>query len=43
LNGHSTGNGLGRGLRGIKQVADELLIDSEIGNGTVVTVRKWLK
>jgi serine/threonine-protein kinase RsbT len=43
LNGHSTGNGLGRGLRGVKQVADQLLIDSEIGNGTVVTVRKWLK
>ncbi len=39
--GHSTGGGLGMGLPGAKRLMDEMEIDSAIGKGTRVTVRKW--
>ena len=41
--GHSTGGGLGLGLSGSRRLMDELEIWSEVGKGTRVTVRKWLK
>jgi len=41
--GYSTGGGLGLGLTGSKKLMDELEIRSEIGKGTVVIVKKWLK
>ncbi len=40
---HSTnGNGLGMGLRGSRRLMDEFEIASEVGKGTVVTMKKWV-
>ena len=41
--GFSTGKGLGMGLPGAKRLMDELTIESTVGKGTMVVVRKWLK
>ena len=41
--GYSTGKGLGVGLPGAKWLMDEFWIDSEVGKGTTVTMRKWLR
>ncbi|MGD1149550.1 MAG: anti-sigma regulatory factor [Thermoanaerobaculaceae bacterium] len=41
--GFSTGSGLGMGLPGSKRLTDEMTISSEVGKGTTVVVRKWLK
>ncbi len=41
--GFSTSKGLGMGLPGAKRLMDEMSIQSEVGNGTTVQVRKWLK
>ena len=41
--GFSTGKGLGMGLPGSKRLMDELTIQSTVGKGTTVVVRKWLK
>jgi len=41
--GFSTGKGLGMGLPGAKRLMDELVIESTVGKGTTVVVRKWLK
>ncbi len=40
--GYSTGKGLGVGLPGAKWLMDEFQIDSKLGQGTTVTMRKWL-
>jgi serine/threonine-protein kinase RsbT len=40
--GFSTTGGLGLGLSGAKKLMDEFDIRTKIGEGTVVTVRKWL-
>jgi serine/threonine-protein kinase RsbT len=39
--GFSTGRGLGKGLPGSKRLVDEFHIESEIGQGTCVTVLRW--
>ena len=39
--GYSTSKGLGMGLPGSKRLMDEMEIRSTLGEGTVVTVRKW--
>lgn len=39
--GYSTGGGLGMGLPGAKRLMDQLDIESTVGKGTTVTVRKW--
>ncbi len=39
--GYSTSNRLGIGLPGTRRLMDEFEIESEIGKGTVVTMRKW--
>jgi len=39
--GYSTGGGLGMGLPGAKRLTDELEIDSKVGQGTTVILRKW--
>lgn len=39
--GYSTSGGLGLGLPGTKRLMDEFEIESEVGRGTVVTVKKW--
>ena len=41
--GVTTGSGLGMGLSGSKRLMDELEVDSEVGRGTIVTARKWLR
>jgi serine/threonine-protein kinase RsbT len=41
--GFSTGKGLGMVLPGSKRLMDELTIQSTVGKGTTVVVRKWLK
>jgi len=40
--GHSTRGGLGLGLSGSKKLMDEFDIKTKIGEGTTVTIRKWL-
>lgn len=39
--GYSTGGGLGLGLPGAKRLVDELAIQSAVGQGTTVTLKKW--
>lgn len=41
MGGYSTSGGLGLGLSGTKRMVDELVIDSKVGQGTVVTAKKW--
>ena len=38
----SNSNGLGLGLPGVKRIMDEFVIDTKIGVGTKITVRKWV-
>jgi serine/threonine-protein kinase RsbT len=40
--GFSTRKGLGVGLPGAKWLMDEFDIDTEVGKGTTVTMKKWL-
>jgi serine/threonine-protein kinase RsbT len=40
--GYSTSNGLGLGLPGTRRLMDEFSIDSVVGKGTTVTVKKWM-
>jgi serine/threonine-protein kinase RsbT len=40
--GFSTGKGLGIGLPGARRLMDEFAIASTVGNGTVVTMKKWV-
>jgi len=39
--GFSTGKSLGLGLPGAKRLMDEFVIESEVGKGTTITMRKW--
>jgi serine/threonine-protein kinase RsbT len=41
--GFSTRRGLGVGLPGAKWLMDDFEIESKVGKGTTVTMRKWLK
>ena len=41
--GYSTRKGLGVGLPGAKWLMDEFEIASEVGKGTTVTMKKWLR
>jgi len=41
--GYSTGNSLGLGLPGTKRLMDEFEIVSEVGKGTRITAKKWVK
>jgi serine/threonine-protein kinase RsbT len=40
--GFSTQRGLGVGLPGAKWLMDDFQIESKVGKGTVVTMKKWL-
>jgi len=40
--GYSTNKGLGVGLPGAKWLMDEFDIKSKMGNGTTITMKKWL-
>jgi serine/threonine-protein kinase RsbT len=39
--GYATKNGLGLGLPGARRLMDDFAIETEIGRGTTVTMRKW--
>jgi serine/threonine-protein kinase RsbT len=39
--GYTSGSGLGLGLPGTRRLMDEMEIDSALGQGTTVTIRKW--
>ena len=39
--GYSTGDGLGMGLPGAKRLVDEFELQSAVGHGTKVIVKKW--
>ena len=39
--GYSTKNSLGLGLPGARRLMDELALESEVGKGTTVTMKKW--
>jgi serine/threonine-protein kinase RsbT len=39
--GFTSGPGLGMGLPGTRRLMDEMEIDSALGRGTTITVRKW--
>ena len=41
--GFSTSRGFGLGLPGAKRLMDEMTIQSEVGKGTIVRIRKWLR
>ena len=41
LDGYSTSRSLGLGLPGVRRLMDEFEIESQIGMGTVVTIKKW--
>ena len=40
--GYTTGRGLGLGLPGAKRLMDEFDVQSTVGRGTRVTMRKWV-
>jgi serine/threonine-protein kinase RsbT len=39
--GYATGNGLGLGLPGARRLMDDFAIETAVGRGTAVTMRKW--
>lgn len=39
--GYSTKNSLGLGLPGARRLMDDFLLDSEVGRGTTITMKKW--
>ena len=41
--GFSTGKSLGLGLTGAKRLMDEFEIASELGKGTTITMKKWVR
>jgi len=41
--GYSTGGGLGLGLPGARRLMDDFAIESTVGLGTRVVMRKWMK
>jgi len=40
--GYSSGRGLGLGLPGARRLVDEFEVESNVGVGTTVTMKKWL-
>lgn len=41
--GYSTGGGLGLGLPGARRLMDDFTIESALGKGTRIVMRKWAK
>ncbi len=41
--GYSTSGSLGLGLPGSRRIMDEFAIESEVGRGTTVTMKKWVR
>jgi serine/threonine-protein kinase RsbT len=41
--GYSSGRSLGLGLPGARRLMDEFEVTSEVGKGTTVTMKKWMR
>lgn len=41
--GYSTGKGLGLGLPGARRLMDDFSIESVVGQGTTIVMKKWAK
>ncbi|WP_371483725.1 anti-sigma regulatory factor [Kitasatospora sp. NBC_00315] len=41
--GWTSGSGLGLGLSGARRLVDEFSLDTEVGQGTLVSVTKWAR
>ncbi|WP_216831442.1 anti-sigma regulatory factor [Alkalihalobacterium elongatum] len=41
--GFTTSGGLGAGLPGVKRLMDDFQIETNVGEGTVIAVTKWLR
>jgi serine/threonine-protein kinase RsbT len=41
--GYTTSGGMGMGLPGARRLVDQLDVDSVVGQGTSITMKKWLK
>ena len=41
--GYTTSRGMGMGLPGAKRLMDDLQIESTVGKGTSITLKKWLR
>ena len=41
--GYSTSNGLGLGLPGARRLMDEFEVESVVGKGTTITMKKWTR
>lgn len=41
--GYSTSRGMGMGLPGARRLMDDLQIESTVGKGTSITLKKWLR
>ena len=39
--GYTSGQGMGLGLPGTKRLMDEMILESTLGSGTTIIVRKW--
>jgi serine/threonine-protein kinase RsbT len=39
--GFTSGGGMGMGLPGTRRLMDEMSVESAVGRGTTVTIRKW--
>ena len=39
--GYTSGGGMGMGLPGTRRLMDEMAVESAVGRGTTVTIRKW--
>jgi serine/threonine-protein kinase RsbT len=39
--GFTSGGGMGMGLPGTRRLMDEMSIESAVGRGTTITIRKW--
>jgi serine/threonine-protein kinase RsbT len=40
--GSSTGRGLGLGLPGSRRLMDRMIVESELGRGTIIEMWKWV-
>lgn len=43
IGGYTTSGGMGLGLSGVRRIMDGMDVESRPGEGTTVTIRKWLE
>ncbi|OLO36387.1 ATP-binding protein [Alkalihalophilus pseudofirmus] len=41
--GFTTSGGLGAGLPGVKRLMDDFQIETNVGEGTIITITKWMR